>query len=161
MEQLARDFADAASFFTVWVREAHPGGNYAQPQNIETRRQYAQDCCAADNAEIPVIVDDMQGTLHRRLGSFPNAVYMIDGRGQVAYRANWTDHREVRRVLERLREADERFERKVNAGMPLWSEEMLRKLPDDPTQDLRDSFAVWGVRGQLRRAGALPRRGAR
>ena len=39
MKQLARDFADAASFFTVWVREAHPGGNYAQPQNIETRRQ--------------------------------------------------------------------------------------------------------------------------
>ena len=89
----------------------------------------------------------MQGTLHRRLGSFPNAVYMIDGRGQVAYRANWTDHREVRRVLERLREADERFERKVNAGMPLQSEEMLRKLPDDPTQDLRDSFAVWESAG--------------
>jgi hypothetical protein len=27
--------------------------------------------------------------------------------------------------------------------MPLWSEELVRKLPDDPNQDLANAFAVW------------------
>ena len=143
MDRLAKEFAETASFFTVWVREAHAGGNYTQPENIETRRQYAQDFCAADDAEIPVIVDDMEGTLHRQLGFFPNSVYIIDGRGHVAYRAAWTDHREVRRVLERLRASAQRFERKVNAGMPVWSEEMLRSVPDDPDAAAVQAITTW------------------
>ncbi len=143
MEQLAKQFAETASFFTVWVREPHPGGNYAQPENIETRRRYAQDCCAADNAEIPVIVDDMEGTLHRHLGFFPNSVYIVDGRGHVAYRAIWTDHREVRRVLERLRGSAQRFERKMSAGMPVWSEEMLRSVPEDPDAAAVQAITTW------------------
>jgi len=37
MEQLARDYADVADFFTVWVREAHAGGDFPQPENVEQR----------------------------------------------------------------------------------------------------------------------------
>ncbi|MEE8338287.1 MAG: hypothetical protein V3R95_09505 [Dehalococcoidia bacterium] len=143
MEQLAQDFAETASFFTVWVREAHAGGDYPQPEDIETRERYARSCVEAHDAKIPVIVDDMDGSLHQHLGHFPNAVYVLDGRGRVAYRSVWSSHREIRRVLESLRESDERFANKVYSGMPLWSEQMLRKLPDDPTQDLRDAFDVW------------------
>jgi len=143
MEELAAEFGDTASFFTVWVREPHAGGDFPQPENVETRKQYAQACVDADGQKIPVIVDDMEGSLHQHLGHFPNAVYVLDSRGRVAYRAIWLDHREIRRVLERLREADERYANNVSSGMPLWSEELVRKLPDDPNQDLANAFAVW------------------
>lgn len=143
MEALAQDFAETASFFTVWVGEAHAGGDFPQPEDIETRQRYAQACVEADGAKIPVIVDEMDGSLHEHLGGFPNSVYVLDGRGRVAYRAMWLDHREVRRVLERLREADERFANNVYSGMPLWSEELVRKLPDDPGEDVAKAFEVW------------------
>lgn len=143
MEALAAEFGDTASFFTVWVREPHAGGDFPQPEDIETRQQYAHACVDADGAKIPVIVDDMEGSLHQHLGYFPNSVYVLDSRGRVAYRAMWLDHREIRRVIERLRETDQRFADKVASGMPLWSEEMVRKLPDDPMQDLANAFDVW------------------
>ncbi len=143
MEQLAQEFAGSAAFFTVWVREAHAGGDYQQPDDMEDRERHASDFCAADGAAIPVILDDMQGSLHGQFGSFPNSVYVLDERGVVVYRANWADHREVRRVLEQLREMSRRFEQREFAGSPRWSEELLRELPDDPTAPIVTSFKVW------------------
>ena len=147
MEQLARDFADSAAFFTVWVREAHSGGNYPQPEDVATRERYARDFCAADHTSIPVIVDDMEGSLHAHLGFFPNAVYIIDARGRVAYRAQWTDHREVRRVLERLRAGEQRRAERVNAGFPVFAEEMLFQLPDDPEAGAVQAITTWEEAG--------------
>lgn len=143
MEQLAQEFAGSAAFFTVWVREAHAGGDYQQPEDMQDRERHASDFCAADGAAIPVILDDMQGSLHRRFGDMPNSIYVLDARGVVVYRANWADHREVRRVLEQLREMSRRFEQREFAGSPRWSEELLRELPDDPAAPIVTSFKVW------------------
>ncbi len=147
MEALAEELGDDASLFTVWVREAHAGGDYPQPESLAERERYARDFREREQARIPVVLDDMQGSLHRLFGGLPNAVYVIDGRGRVAYRASWADHREIRRVLERLLEADRRMAQRVYAGVPRWSEEQLRKLPDDPTQDVRTAFDVWESAG--------------
>lgn len=143
MEQLAAEFADIASFFTVWVREPHAGGSYPQPETIEERRQYAQDFVAADDAKITVLVDDMAGSLHRLMGGFPNSTYVIDARGHVAYRATWNDAREVRRILERQREILSRRAAGTALGIPRWSEEVSPTLADDPDQDAVTSIEVW------------------
>ena len=100
MERLAAEYAESVSFFTVWVREAHAGGHHPQPQSIEQREQHARDFCATAEPSIPVIVDDMDGSLHGQFCGLPNSIYVLDARGRVAYRANWADHREVRRVLD-------------------------------------------------------------
>ncbi|MGH3811347.1 MAG: hypothetical protein ACRDUV_02680 [Pseudonocardiaceae bacterium] len=42
-------------------------------------------------------MDDLEGTLHRLLDPKPNAAYLIDADGRVAFRALWSNDRE--RVL--------------------------------------------------------------
>ncbi len=108
MEQPAAEHADSATFFNVWVREAHAGGNYPQPESVEQREQCARAFCDHQHPSSGVVMDDLEGTLHKLFGSMPNAVYALDARGRVAYRANWLDSREVRRVLERLTGSEER-----------------------------------------------------
>ncbi len=143
MEALAEEFAETTQFYTVWSREAHAGGDYPQPETIDQRRQYARDCHEEDGAKIPVIVDDMESTLQKQLGGFPNCVYVIDGRGRVVYRATWSDHREVQRVLERLRVAADRRAQKIGTGSPIWSEELLPQLNEDPDSPLEIAFEIW------------------
>lgn len=143
MEQLAREFSGIASFFTVWCREAHPGGAYPQADDVATRARYARDFVAAASAAIPVVLDDAAGTLQAALGGFPNSVYVIDRRGRVTYRANWTDAREVRRVLERLRLVGERLRQGEPLGMPRWSEELTPVLYDEPDQEAVASITTW------------------
>jgi hypothetical protein len=99
MEQLAQDYADVADFFTVWVREAHAGGDFPQPACAEQREQYARAFVASDTPDIQILLDDMEGTLQALMGDFPNSVYVVDGRGVVVYRSSWSDAREIDRVL--------------------------------------------------------------
>ena len=143
MEQLATEFSDVASFFTVWVREPHAGGAYPQPVSIDERRKYARDFVADHDAEITVVMDDMEGSIQRLMGNFPNSVYVIDGRGRVAYRANWADARELRRVLERQREIGRRRSEGEHLGIPRWSEEINPALADDPDQEFTIAINVW------------------
>jgi len=143
MEQLAAEFADIASFFTVWVREPHAGGNYPQPTTSEERQQYARDFVADHDAKIAVLVDDMAGSLHQLMGGFPNSTYVIDARGHVAYRATWNDAREVRRILERQREILNRRQAGTALGIPRWSEEVSPALADDPDAESVVSIEVW------------------
>lgn len=143
MEQLAAEFADIASFFTVWVREPHAGGAYPQPETIDERRRYARDFVADQDPKITVLIDDMAGSIHRLMGGLPNSTYVIDGRGRVAYRATWNDAREVRRVLEQQREILRRRQSGEALGIPRWSEEMTPALAEDPDHDAVRSIEVW------------------
>ena len=143
MERLAARYGDLADFFTVWVREAHPGGEFPQPQTLEQRKQYARAFQASDEPAIRIILDDMEGSLQRVMGDMPNSVYVIDTRGRVAYRANGTDAREVERVLARLRLIAERRAAGEGIGMPRWSEEMLPALPEDPAREAVDAIRIW------------------
>ena len=125
------------------MREPHAGGRYPQPGSIDERRQYAHDFCEADHTTVPVILDDVDGSIHKLFGYFPNSVVVLDERGRVVYRANWADHREIRRVLERLQQASGVRSGGNSPGIPRWSEELLPKLPDDPTAELAKSIEVW------------------
>jgi len=49
-----------------------------------------------------MFVDDIEGTTHRAYGCLPNMVWVIDTRGRISYRADWTDARTVDRAVEQL-----------------------------------------------------------
>jgi len=146
-EALAKEFAESAQFFTLWVREPHSGGRYPQPETIEQREQYAHDFCKADHSTVPVILDDMEGTIHRLFGYFPNSVVVLDERGRVAYRATWSDNREIRRIVKSLDKARAVREAGGNAGIPRWSEEIMPKLSGDPNSDVIKAFEIWEEAG--------------
>ena len=94
-------------FLTVYVREPHPGEGYTHHKSWEQKLQYAVECRAQDGIANPLVIDDLEGTVHRAFGLMPNMVYIVDKGGKVAYKAMWTDHGEIEAVLENLVLADE------------------------------------------------------
>jgi AhpC/TSA family len=93
-------------FFTIYVREPHPGEHYGPHRTWEQKLKFARDCREQDGIHNPMLVDDLEGTVHRLYGLMPNMIYIIDKNGKIAYKAMWTDHREIGSVLENLMLAD-------------------------------------------------------
>jgi hypothetical protein len=94
LKRLYARFADRVAFVTLYVREAHPGDRCPQPDTIDRKMRYARDLQQRDGLPWPVAVDDIDGTLHQRLDPKPNAVYVMDIDGRVAFRALWSNDRE-------------------------------------------------------------------
>jgi hypothetical protein len=94
-------------FFTIYVREPHPGENYGAHKRWEQKIEYAKECRSQDGIETQLLIDDLQGTVHVAYGSLPNMVYIIEKSGKIVYKAMWTDHEEVAAVLSNLSLADQ------------------------------------------------------
>ena len=94
-------------FFTIYVREPHPGEHYSPHRSWEQKVKFALDCREKDRIQTPILVDELDGLVHRCYGSLPNMIYIIDKNGRIAYKAMWTDHEEIASVLTNLVLADE------------------------------------------------------
>lgn len=110
-------------FFTIYVREPHPGEHYHEHRSWEQKVAYARDCRAQDGIEMPLLVDDLTGTVHRAYGELPNMVYIIDKQGKVAYKAMWTHHAEIETVLQNLVMAEEMAAKGIRVR-PSYSEKL-------------------------------------
>lgn len=82
-------------FLTIYVREPHPGENYGPHRSWEQKLRYARDCRAQDDIRTTLLLDDLEGSVHRLYGSMPKMIYIIDKKGKIAYKAMWTDHEEI------------------------------------------------------------------
>lgn len=108
LNELYRRYRDKGfEFLTVYVREPHPGEHYPHHTSWEQKLRYARQCREEDGIETTLLVDDLEGTVHRAYGTLPNMVYIVDKDGKIAYKAMWTDHQEIEQVLENLVMADE------------------------------------------------------
>ena len=52
--------------------------------------------------ERPVLVDNLEGDLHRAYGTLPNMTYIMAAGGKIIYRAAWTDERTIRMALDQV-----------------------------------------------------------
>ena len=108
LNELYRNYRDLGfEFLTIYVREPHPGENYGAHQTWEQKVKFAQDCRNQDGIQTRVLVDTLDGTVHIAYGSLPNMVYIIDKNGKIAFKAMWTDHKEIETVLANLVLADQ------------------------------------------------------
>ncbi len=123
-------------FFTIYVREPHPGENYPAHKTQQQKLRYAKDCREQDDIENPLLVDDLEGTVHRRYGSMPNMIYIVDKNGRVAYKAMWTDHEEIAAVLANLVQAD-RLQSQGVRVKPSYTER-INYIPADYAGGLRE-----------------------
>lgn len=89
-------------FFVVYVREAHPGENFPHHRSYEQKLAHAAKLKDLERVEIPILVDDHQGSAHRDYGLLPNMVYLIDREGTVVYKSDWTDADELAGMCESL-----------------------------------------------------------
>jgi hypothetical protein len=124
------------AFFTIYVREPHPGEHYGPHKDFEQKLQAARDCRAQDGIQTPLLVDDLQGTVHRIYGTMPNMIYIVDKSGKIAYKAMWTDHEEIASVLSNLAAADE-FQAKGVRVKPSYTEK-INYIPAEYAGGLRE-----------------------
>src|SRR5919198_1156104 len=103
LRRFHREYGDRIAFVTLYVREAHPGERYPQPTTMDEKIRHARDYAARDGIPWPIVVDDLEGGFHRALDDKPNAAYLVDARGVVAFRTLWSN--DVGRVEEALRAA--------------------------------------------------------
>jgi hypothetical protein len=108
LHDLYEEFGDRVEFLALYVREAHPGDHYRQPEQEATKLAQARAYAVRDNVPWPVAVDDIAGTLHQRLDPKPHSAYVVNRDGEVVFRTLWANHtRILRRVLAAVAQGDE------------------------------------------------------
>jgi peroxiredoxin len=107
LNELYEDYAgtDDVAFLFVYVREAHPGERIPAHQSDEDKRRAAKMFQDEEEIEMPVLVDHVEGDVHRKYGKMPNSTYLIDKAGRVAFRSLWTKASAIEEALEELLEA--------------------------------------------------------
>lgn len=87
LRRLHAEFGNQVDFVAVYVREAHPGEYYPQPETETQKLTHARAYQELERFPWPVAVDNADGDLHRALDPRPNAAYLMDVTGNVAFRA--------------------------------------------------------------------------
>lgn len=119
-------------FFIVYVREAHPGENYPHHSSLEQKIAHAKKLRELEKIhEIPILLDDFQGSTHYAYGLLPNMVYLIDREGTVVYKSDWSDAVELDGMCASLVRLDEMKEQNVPIIRKGVSER-LHWIPMDP-----------------------------
>jgi peroxiredoxin len=105
MNDLYQEFnGDDVQFLYVYVREAHPGENLPAHRSAEDKVQAAELFREQEEIDIPVLVDDLNGKVHRKYGSLPNPTFLIDKGGRISFRALATRANVVEKALDELME---------------------------------------------------------
>src|SRR4030095_42017 len=98
--QLQAEFeAKGVSFFLLYTRESHPAENYPAHQTFEQKVAYARDLKSLEDVRFPVLVDSLDGSIHRAYGVWPNALFVIHKDGRLIFRSNMANDRELRQFL--------------------------------------------------------------
>src|SRR5262249_19136675 len=99
--QLLQELADRdVSFFLLYTRESHPAENYPSHSSWEQKLSYARDLQRLEQVQLPIIVDGLDGKIHRSYGTWPNAIFVIHKDGRLIFRSNMANHRELRQFLQ-------------------------------------------------------------
>ena len=94
-------------FLFVYVREAHPGDELPAHRSLEDKMEAAELFSEEEEVEMPVLIDKLDGKVHRQYGGMPNPSYLIDKSGRVAFRARWTRPTLLEEALDELLEEQE------------------------------------------------------
>jgi peroxiredoxin len=101
--QLQKDFdGKGVSFFLLYTRESHPAENYAAHSSFEQKLAYARDLQRLEDIQFPILVDHLDGRIHRAYGVWPNALFVIHKDGRLVFRSNMANDHELRQFLDDL-----------------------------------------------------------
>lgn len=98
---LHREFGDRVDVALLAAREAHPGENHPQPKSDAGVRERASELRSFYGVPFAALVDDVNGSLHRRLDSKPNAAFLFDRAWTLVFRSLWSsDERALHAAVE-------------------------------------------------------------
>lgn len=102
LKEVHAKFRDRTSWFYLYVREAHPGERLPAHADLEQKREQAEYFRRADQVPWPVLVDDLEGSIAHAYTTLPNAQFVIDADGVVAFRGDVAHGPSLYRALEDL-----------------------------------------------------------
>jgi alkyl hydroperoxide reductase subunit AhpC len=106
--QLHQEYASrGVSFFLLYTRESHPAENYPPHRSWEQKLAHARDLQRLENVRFPILMDSLDGKIHRSYGTWPNALFVIHRDGRLVFRSNMASDRELRQFLDDLMAAEE------------------------------------------------------
>lgn len=97
-------------FVFVYVREAHPGERIPAHDSAGEKVAAAKLLREEEDIAMPVLVDDLSGSIHRKYSRLPNPAFLIDKSGRVAFRSMWANPEELAAAIEEL------FEKQRDGG---------------------------------------------
>ena len=101
METLAADFRQA-DFLVIYVREAHPGELRPPHHSFAEKREAAEQLRTEQGIGRRILIDALDGAVHREYGAAPDCAYVIDALGRIITRLGWNDVTTLRRTLDDL-----------------------------------------------------------
>jgi peroxiredoxin len=102
---LAREFSRSeVEFLLIYVREAHPGVDLPAHHSTEDKLRAALLLQEQERIKFPVLVDELSGETHRKYGALPNASFVVDKSGRIAYRSLASHGASLGAALEELLE---------------------------------------------------------
>jgi alkyl hydroperoxide reductase subunit AhpC len=157
LNELYEEFrSDDVEFLFVYVREAHPGERIGAHGSAREKAAAASLLREEEDIKMPLLVDDLRGSIHRKYSSLPNPAFLIDKSGRVAFRSMWSRPEGLAGALEELLELQEQHETDhavINGGsdveMP-FSYATLRShraLERGGIESLHDFYAALGKTG--------------
>jgi hypothetical protein len=102
LEAVHAEFGDRAHWFYLYVREAHPGERLPAHRGDEQKKEQAELFRRDDRVPWPVLVDHVEGTTAHAYTTLPNAQFLIDAEGVVAFRGDVAHGPTLHRALNEL-----------------------------------------------------------
>lgn len=112
LQSLFREYGDRCQWFLLYVREAHPGEQMPWHKTYERKRGQADYFRRVTGISWPVLVDELDGTVHKQYGLLPNSVFLIDADGRVSFVGQISHAPTLRRALDHL------FEQNMRGPVP-------------------------------------------
>lgn len=118
-------------FLFMYAREPHPGEVYPHHGSMEQKIKVAKELQQVEEVRFPVLVDELDGRVHRAYGARPNPIFVVARNGRLVYRAGHAETGPLREYLEHLLLWDQ-----VQAqGLPthnVYVEQVRFMIPDGP-----------------------------
>src|SRR5438270_10236905 len=95
---------DDIEFLFVYVREAHPGEIIPAHSSMREKTEAARLLRDEEDMQMPILVDDLRGSIHRKYSRLPNPSFLVDKSGRVAFLSLWSKPDALAAAIEELLE---------------------------------------------------------
>jgi peroxiredoxin len=118
---------DDIEFLFIYVREAHPGEVIPAHSSMREKTEAARLLRDEEDIDMPILVDDLRGSIHRKYSTLPNPAFLIDKSGRVAYLSLWSKPAGLGRAIQELLQLQE--ERDVDHVVVNGGQDLEMPLP--------------------------------
>jgi hypothetical protein len=122
LQALYDEYGDRSTWLMLYVREAHPGENMPAHMDYEQKRSQAHTFKTVTGTQWPVLVDDLDGSVHKSFKLLPNSTYLIDADGRVSFIGEISHAPTLRDALDHL------FEQNMRGVVPEGDDKSLHML---------------------------------